>query len=94
MSTDQPIGPPERLMTTNTELEARDQKLFGELSAYVNHLIQTDFNYLVHLLYRIDVSEKKLKEYLKSKPDEDAGNLIAQMMIERQVEKIRTRNSI
>lgn len=61
------------------------------LAQQVNHLIQHDFNRLVSILYRIDVSEQKLKQILKDNPDADAGLIIARMMIERQKQKISAR---
>ena len=86
-----PMLPPERILRAVSEAELKDQKLFQELADYVNGLIQADFEHLVRILYRMDVSEWKLKQMLKEHPDEDAGKLIASMMIGRQVEKIRTR---
>ena len=67
------------------------QDLEQQLSDYINHLIQFDFNRLVQLLYRIDISEARLKQLLQLHPQEEAGKLIAQVMIERQLEKIKSR---
>jgi len=61
-----------------------------KLSAYINDLINHDFEKLIHILYRLDVSEKKLKSTLASSSS-NAGMLIAEMIIERQVQKIKTR---
>ena len=61
------------------------------LSAHINYLITHNFNHLVSLLYRIDVSETKLKTLLKENPGEDAGKIIAELIIERQLQKIKTR---
>lgn len=61
------------------------------LASKFNELINTDFNYLIQLLYRIDISEKKLKETLNQNKDKDAGKLLAELTIERQLQKIRTR---
>ena len=62
-----------------------------KLAAYINHLIQADFEKLVSLLYRIDVSENKLKYLLNENPGEDAGKIIAGLIIERQMQKIKFR---
>jgi hypothetical protein len=62
-----------------------------KLSAYINHLIQADFDKLVSLLYRLDINEVKLKKLLKEYPGEDAGKIIADLMIERQEQKIKSR---
>lgn len=61
-----------------------------KLSAYLNELINNDFDKLVFLLYRIDVSESKLKTLLANQT-ENAGDVIAELMIERQMQKIKTR---
>lgn len=55
----------------------------SDLIAYINDCIQHDFNKLVQLLYRIDVSEEKLKSILQLNPNEDAAKLIAAVIIER-----------
>ena len=55
----------------------------SDLIAYINDCIQHDFNKLVQLLYRIDVSEEKLKYILQLNPNEDAAKLIAAVIIER-----------
>jgi hypothetical protein len=55
----------------------------NDLITYINDCIQHDFNKLVQLLYRIDVSEEKLKYILQLNPNEDAAKLIAAVIIER-----------
>lgn len=67
-------------------------ELKEKLSPQINHLIQTDFQKLVSLLYRIDVSETKLKHLLKEYPGQDAGKIIAELIIERQLQKIKSRS--
>lgn len=54
-----------------------------ELSNEINQLIVHDFTALVQILYRLDVSEAKLKMVLSENPKEDAGRLIAALIIER-----------
>ena len=61
------------------------------LAEKVNELISTDFSKLILALYRVDVSEEKLKKLLNENPNTDAGLLIADLLIERQAEKIRSR---
>ena len=67
------------------------EQLKEKLSIYINQLIQTDFQKLVSVLYRIDVSEKKLKILLRDNGDSEAGKIIAELIIERQLEKIKSR---
>lgn len=65
--------------------------LEDRLADYINTLILEDFNQLIQILYRIDVSEPKLKKLLQEHPDQNAGTLIARMIINRQLEKIKSR---
>jgi hypothetical protein len=69
--------------------EMQDAEKF--LAAKINTLIKNDFNFLVQILYRIDVNESKLKQVLKENPTEDAGKIIAALLIERQLQKVNTR---
>lgn len=57
------------------------------LADRINDLLLHDFEKLVSILYRIDVSESKLKSLLKQYPGTDAGIIIASLMIERQEQK-------
>jgi len=57
----------------------------------INYLIVHDFEKLVYLLYRIDVSEKKIDLLLRQFPQTDAAEMIAGLMIEREAEKMRSR---
>ena len=61
------------------------------LAERINEFINNDFQRLVSILYRMDVSETKLKQLLTNNPGADAGMIIADLMIERQGEKIRSR---
>ena len=67
-------------------------ELKDQLSTHINHLIKNDFDKLIAYLYRIDVSEEKLKLMLQQFPQEDAGNIIASLIIERQAQKIKLRD--
>lgn len=67
------------------------EQLAVELAAYINQLIQSDFQKLISLLYRVDVSEAKLKQLLQQQPQEAAGKIIAALVIERQLQKISYR---
>lgn len=87
----------ELIQSLNTELalslpeQMAYDDLHHKLAAYINDLIKNDFEKLVTYLYRIDVNEAKLKSLLQQNQQEDAGNIIASLIIERQQQKIRTR---
>ena len=57
----------------------------------INDLINNDFQKLVSILYRMDVSETKLKQLLTENSGTNAALIIGDLMIERQTEKIRSR---
>src|SRR5262245_59358899 len=60
------------------------------LSGYISHLMGNNPDRLVSILSRVDVSEKLLKANLQNQ-EENASSIMAQMIIERQMEKIETR---
>ena len=62
-----------------------------KLAAQINHLIQADFHRLVAILYRLDISESKLKKTLEENTDREAGELMAELIIERQLQKLKMR---
>lgn len=78
-------------MNLTTDLQAIEKMSLTDLIAYINHLIAHDFSKLVYLLYAVDVPEKKLKRLLAENPGENAGKLIAQLMLERQEQKRKSR---
>ena len=71
--------------------ETTREQLEVFLAAKINQLITNDFIQLLQILYRIDVSEQKLRSLLKQNADTDAGRIIAVLIIERQLEKLRSR---
>ena len=59
----------------------------------VEEMLQSDFQGLITLLYRIDVNESKLKEMLEAQKGADAADIISALIIERQVQKAESRNA-
>ncbi len=80
-----------RSLAQDWPVEISFSELEIQLAEYVNRLILTDFEKLVSLLYRIDVPEQKLKSLLQEFATEDAGKIIASLIIERQLQKIKAR---
>ena len=74
------------------ELIVKDDSITKQvLVDKINDLINNDFQKLVSILYRMDVSEIKLKQLLNENPGTNSALIIADLMIERQTEKIRSR---
>ena len=78
-------------MTIDLPEKISFEEIREQLSQNVNDLIVKDFQKLVSILYRVDISESKLRQLLKEENHEDAGKIIADMIIERQLQKIKTR---
>lgn len=70
---------------------AGDDDMVELLSIKINELINSDFEKLVQLLYRVDVDEMKLKKMLQENAGMDAGKMIALLLIERQQQKIQSK---
>jgi hypothetical protein len=67
------------------------EDLRQNLASHLDTLISGDFLALVRVLYRLDISEKKLKKILEETGGKNASFTIADMIIERQLQKIRSR---
>ncbi|HEX8356794.1 MAG TPA: hypothetical protein VF610_05260 [Segetibacter sp.] len=67
--------------------------LRAELSKYLNNLITHNFPLFISILYRLDISEKKLTALLKKSVNEPAGDIVAELIIERQLQKIAARRA-
>lgn len=57
----------------------------------IRYLLENDFHKLVSILYRMDVSEGKLRGLLQQNPEQDAATLIAGLMVERAVQRQQTK---
>jgi hypothetical protein len=65
------------------------EKAFSLLYKLVEHLLIHDFNQLINSLYRIDVSEDKLKVALATSPN--PAQTISEMIWDRELQKVETR---
>ena len=71
------------------EEEINAEKAFSLLYKLVEHLLSHDFNRLINSLYRIDVSEEKLKAALAISPN--PAQTISEMIWERELQKVEYR---
>lgn len=70
-------------MEKENELLRLEDLTTEQMVSFINDLIDRDFARLVQILYRLDVSEEKLKAVLLEHPTGDAGNMIAILIMER-----------
>lgn len=71
----------------NLDIATVDQLNRDELIATVEYLIANNFERLIYALYRIDVSEAKIKSLIETNTSTNTATLIADAIIERQLEK-------
>ena len=81
-----------QLLPAVTNDEEKFQAFRNLLIARIEELAEKNMEKLMWLLYRIDVSERKLHATLKETPPEKFAPVIADMIIERQIQKIKSRN--
>jgi len=86
-------------LATNTLMLLQDdiihfssnEELRKYIVQFINRLITEDFNHLLFILYRIDVHEDKVRQLLQDNNGEHAAETITDLIIERQLQKITTR---
>jgi len=61
------------------------------LTDKMRDMLDKNYNLLINTLYRIDISEKKLAELFSSKNKDSIPQKLADLIIERQIEKIHFR---
>ncbi len=67
-------------------------QLKERLTRKITELIDKDYERLLNILYRIDINENKLNELFGSKNREYIPEKLADLIIERQLQKINFRN--
>lgn len=81
---------------TNTIIHTGERATLEELRNYltgkISELIDNNFNFLINTLYRIDIGEEKLHALFASDKRGDIPKVLADLIIERQLQKIYFRN--
>lgn len=92
MQQEDKISIPDKIIAVTNSIQATPSSdVKGRLISFINDLINKDFYALVQLLYRVDVNEKRLKACLKQNEKSDAALIIADLIIERQLQKIASK---
>lgn len=68
-----------------------EEELLQKLAAHVQYLIDHQLEHLYQLLYRIDVSETKVKNIVATLPYAEHARALAEAILERQKQKIESR---
>lgn len=65
-------------------------ELSEQLIKIIDNLIYTDKPKLMRVLYKIDISEQKIKDMVKQFPASGLQEIITQLVIERELQKVIT----
>ena len=76
----------------NVDDEKDFQQFRRQLEHEIDYLINHNFEKLLWILYRIDVSEQKVKDQIATHP-ENVAEVIAVLIIERQMQKVKNRKN-
>ncbi|HET7119270.1 MAG TPA: hypothetical protein VFI29_22435 [Hanamia sp.] len=86
------ISIPEKIISVSNSIEGKPvEEIREQLIVLINELINKDFQALIQLLYRIDVDEKKIRYYLDENTNVDSSTVLADLIIERQLQKIKSK---
>lgn len=82
------------LENSNPKTNQSPADLKKALVQYIDRLIIDDFSLLISLLYRIDIPQEKASLALAEKnKTTSAGEVLAELIIQRQLQKIKTRRA-
>ena len=68
--------------------ETAYEELYEQLEPVIRHFIERDFEKLQNVLYRIDISEEKVKAALFGIQHESTSELLTQIILKRELEKV------
>lgn len=72
-------------------LQLTMDELKEKLTQIIRYFLDKEFERLLQAMYRIDINENKLKIVLASNPPENVAPTIANLIIERELQKVETR---
>ncbi|TCZ68403.1 hypothetical protein [Flaviaesturariibacter aridisoli] len=84
------MTPLEKEVSQIDALMTEDDARFLHLARLLNEAVLHDFGSVLRLLYRVDVSEKKVRAALAA-ADADAGTILARLLLDREKEKAASR---
>ena len=78
--------------TQSLQIIDTEEKLLDWLTQRIDFMVSHDFERLIQLLYRIDVSESKLKAMIAQNDAFESSRVVAKMILDRQKQKIYWRD--
>jgi antitoxin component HigA of HigAB toxin-antitoxin module len=74
-------------LTNNMQSITTQAELKEKLAQIISYLLDHDFEKLLWILYRIDVDEEKAKHLLSQHLPDQAPEILADLIIQRQIKK-------
>ncbi|WP_236979569.1 hypothetical protein [Membranihabitans maritimus] len=71
--------------------EISEEELLEMLTGRISSMIDENTDLLFSLLYRLDISEAKIKKVIDRQKDESISRGLAKLVLERQKERLRTK---
>jgi hypothetical protein len=73
------------------EIINTESNSFEKLCEYVSWLMETRMDFLLSLMYRLDVTEKSIKQALHPSSPVNPVTALAELIIQRQLDRIKTK---
>ena len=68
------------------------EEIREKLKDVIGHLLQHDFERLLNAMYRLDIEESRFREVISGVYGNDVSGKLAEIIIEREYRKVKTRN--
>ena len=78
---------------TDPQKEMTEGELLDYLAAAIDYMIEHKLDFLLSLMYRLDISEKKINDALLPGNEENANIAIAKLVLDRQKQRVATKRA-
>jgi hypothetical protein len=72
-------------------LQDGNRELREKVKSVIDHLLQSDFEKLLHIMYRLDIDESLFKAVVSGTYGNDVSGKLADIVLERELKKMETR---
>jgi hypothetical protein len=79
------------LEESGLDLAFTEDTPYEQLCAYIRWLMEYKMDFLLSLMYRLDITESSIKKALHPGNPEEPANTLANLIIERQLNRIETK---
>ncbi|PKV66431.1 hypothetical protein [Pontibacter ramchanderi] len=81
----------QRVFEADHQLPSDQEELIRQVARMVLYLLRHNMNQFLHILYRIDVEEHKVKRAMLAASEEEVADNIARLIVERELLKAQIR---